>query len=154
MVVAGHSSTGGGAEAMFDEARKRRQALMGASGARALFKNGRVASIAAFATIGGLLYGYNQGVFSGLLAMPAFGKRRSISTTAMHKITKNRHQRLYRQPHPERLVDFDSGARCLGWHASIWLRRGSLLAQVWHSHCQQCLHPRCRYSSVLYGRWS
>ena len=78
MVVAGPTSAAG-AQAMFDEARKRRQALMGASGARALFKNGRVASIAAFATIGGVLYGYNQGMFSGILAMPAFGKRKSAS---------------------------------------------------------------------------
>lgn len=51
----------GGNEVIFEEALKRRQALMGASGARAFFKNIRVASIAAFACIGGVLYGYNQG---------------------------------------------------------------------------------------------
>lgn len=73
MVIAAVSSAGG-AQAGMVAARKRRQALMGASGARAFFKNGRVASIAAFATIGGVLYGYNQGMFSGILAMPAFGK--------------------------------------------------------------------------------
>lgn len=33
---------------------------MGASGARALVKNWKVARIAAFACIGGVLYGYNQ----------------------------------------------------------------------------------------------
>lgn len=62
---------GKGAE-IYDEALHRRQALMGASGARALLKNSRVFAIASFACIGGVLYGYNQGMFSGVLAMPAF----------------------------------------------------------------------------------
>ncbi|PSN65211.1 general substrate transporter [Corynespora cassiicola Philippines] len=65
---------GGGTQAAFNEALERRQALMGASGARALLKNWKVARIAAFACIGGVLYGYNQGMFSGILAMPSFGK--------------------------------------------------------------------------------
>ncbi|CAG7561864.1 unnamed protein product [Fusarium equiseti] len=56
----------------YDAALQRRQALMGASGARALVKNWKVARIAAFACIGGILYGYNQGMFSGILTMPAF----------------------------------------------------------------------------------
>ena len=47
---------------------------MGASGPAALVKNFRVFAIAAFACIGGVLYGYNQGMFSGVLAMPAFQK--------------------------------------------------------------------------------
>ena len=70
---------GGGAEATaaYDAALQRRQALMGDSGARALVKNWKVARIAAFACIGGVLYGYNQGMFSGILAMPSFGKRTS-----------------------------------------------------------------------------
>ncbi|CAM1508749.1 Fc.00g055970.m01.CDS01 [Cosmosporella sp. VM-42] len=63
------SSTG-----IYDAALQRRQDLMGTSGARALVKNFKVARIAAFACIGGVLYGYNQGMFSGILAMPAFGK--------------------------------------------------------------------------------
>jgi hypothetical protein len=54
---------------------QRRQALMGASGPRALVKNFKVFSIALFACLGGVLYGYNQGMFSGILAMPSFGKR-------------------------------------------------------------------------------
>jgi MFS family permease len=45
---------------------------MGSSGPAALLKNGRVFLIAMFACIGGLLYGYNQGVFSGVLTMPSF----------------------------------------------------------------------------------
>ncbi|TQN69833.1 Major facilitator-type transporter ecdD, partial [Colletotrichum shisoi] len=62
--------------AAYDAALQRRQALMGASGARALVKNWKVARIAAFACIGGVLYGYNQGMFSGILAMPSFEKRK------------------------------------------------------------------------------
>ncbi|KAH6645480.1 general substrate transporter [Truncatella angustata] len=58
--------------AVYDAALKRRQNLMGASGPAALVKNLRVFSIAAFACIGGVLYGYNQGMFSGVLAMPSF----------------------------------------------------------------------------------
>jgi hypothetical protein len=55
---------------------QRRQALMGASGPRALVKNFKVFRIALFACLGGVLYGYNQGMFSGILAMPSFGKRK------------------------------------------------------------------------------
>lgn len=57
----------------FDAAMIRRQELMGASGPRALVKNGKVFLIALFACLGGVLYGYNQGMFSGILAMPSFG---------------------------------------------------------------------------------
>ncbi|RMJ18106.1 hypothetical protein CDV36_002197 [Fusarium kuroshium] len=62
------------ATATYDAALQRRQALMGASGARALIKNFKVFRIAAFACIGGILYGYNQGMFSGILTMASFGK--------------------------------------------------------------------------------
>ncbi|KAH7312529.1 general substrate transporter [Stachybotrys elegans] len=57
---------------MASAALERRKGLMGKSGARALVKNWKVFRIAAFACIGGVLYGYNQGMFSGVLAMPAF----------------------------------------------------------------------------------
>lgn len=75
-----HISTMGAApisdgNAVYDAVLHRRQALMGASGARALVKNFRVFAIASFACIGGVLYGYNQGMFSGVLAMPAFKER-------------------------------------------------------------------------------
>jgi hypothetical protein len=61
---------------VYDIALKRRQALMGPSGPMALAKNFRVFSIALFACIGGLLYGYNQGVFSGVLTMTNFMDRK------------------------------------------------------------------------------
>ncbi|RYP09339.1 hypothetical protein DL764_001386 [Monosporascus ibericus] len=65
--------TGGDAGAgVYDAALKRRQDMMGASGPMALIKNFKVFRVALFACIGGVLYGYNQGMFSGILAMPAF----------------------------------------------------------------------------------
>lgn len=67
-----------GGNAAYDAALQRRNALMGESGARALVKNWKVARVAAFACIGGILYGYNQGMFSGILAMPSFEKREYI----------------------------------------------------------------------------
>ncbi|KAI0380293.1 general substrate transporter [Hypomontagnella monticulosa] len=67
MVAGGDSGA-----ATYDAALKRRQAMMGASGPMALVKNFKVFRIALFACIGGILYGYNQGMFSGVLAMPAF----------------------------------------------------------------------------------
>jgi sugar porter (SP) family MFS transporter len=66
---------GGGGDigaGVFDAALHKRQAMMGKSGPSALVKNFKVFRIAAFACIGGVLYGYNQGMFSGVLAMPAF----------------------------------------------------------------------------------
>ena len=59
----------------YDAVLEKRQKLMGASGARALVKNFKVFRIAAFACIGGVLYGYNQGMFSGMLAMQSFKQR-------------------------------------------------------------------------------
>ena len=68
--------SGGGTVGMYDVSLKRRQALMGSSGLTAIVKNGKVFAIAMFACIGGLLYGYNQGVLGGILAMPNFNARR------------------------------------------------------------------------------
>ena len=56
-----------------DTALARRQALTGASGPMALVKNIKVFGIACFACLGGFVYGYNQGVFSGILTMTSFG---------------------------------------------------------------------------------
>jgi MFS family permease len=53
----------------------RRKALQGQSGWVGLTHNGRVFAIAVFASLGGLLYGYNQGVFSGILSMASFTSR-------------------------------------------------------------------------------
>ncbi|KAJ8521922.1 hypothetical protein ONZ45_g1444 [Pleurotus djamor] len=53
-------------------AAERRKALAGQSGWAGLVHNRRVLAIAIFASLGGLLYGYNQGVFSGVLPMESF----------------------------------------------------------------------------------
>lgn len=69
---------GGGGDVgarVYNAALSRRQALMGASEPAALLKNFRVFNIAAFACIGGVLHGYNQGMFSAVLNMPAFELR-------------------------------------------------------------------------------
>lgn len=70
--------------AVYDVALKRRQNMMGASGPMALVKNFKVFRIALFACIGGILYGYNQGMFSGVLAMPAFKARKYFSFLAIY----------------------------------------------------------------------
>ncbi|EKM58322.1 uncharacterized protein PHACADRAFT_252546 [Phanerochaete carnosa HHB-10118-sp] len=56
-------------------ASSRRKALQGKSGWAGLMHNARVFLIAVFASLGGLLYGYNQGVFSGVLDMKNFDNR-------------------------------------------------------------------------------
>jgi MFS family permease len=56
-----------------DAALQHRMALAGAGGPKTILKNLRVFGVACFACIGGLLYGYNQGVFSGVLTMTSFG---------------------------------------------------------------------------------
>jgi len=73
-----------GAGGFYDAALHKRQAMMGKSGPSALIKNFRVFRIAAFACIGGVLYGYNQGMFSGVLAMPSFNSRTFPPTLPAH----------------------------------------------------------------------
>jgi hypothetical protein len=66
----------GGAASQFDTAAlERRKELTGGTGPLALLKNAKVFGIACFACLGGLLYGYNQGVFSGVLVMKNFVAR-------------------------------------------------------------------------------
>jgi len=81
-----------GTASQFDEgALARRRALAGASGPAALVKNIKVFSIACFACLGGLLYGYNQGVFSGVLTMHNFGDRKfPVYTSFTRPMTKDR----------------------------------------------------------------
>jgi hypothetical protein len=74
---------GGGASEFEAAALARRKALDGASGPMALVKNLKVFGIACFACLGGLLYGYNQGVFSGVLTMTSFKERKSITATTL-----------------------------------------------------------------------
>ena len=65
---------GRGPSVVADDAVEKRMALTKqVSGPMLLVQNIRVFGIASFACIGGLLYGYNQGVFSGVLTMNSFG---------------------------------------------------------------------------------
>ncbi|EIN04886.1 general substrate transporter [Punctularia strigosozonata HHB-11173 SS5] len=57
------------------ETARLRRRLVGQSGWAGLVANQRVFFIAVFASLGGLLYGYNQGVFSGVLSMTSFDNR-------------------------------------------------------------------------------
>jgi hypothetical protein len=67
----------GGGNELEAAALARRQAFQVKSGPAALVKNLKVFGIACFACLGGLLYGYNQGVFSGVLVMTSFKERKS-----------------------------------------------------------------------------
>lgn len=67
-------------------ASKHRRALAGQSGWAGLVHNRRVFAIAVFASLGGLLYGYNQGVFSGVLGMYTFDQR--MASAVLHTGTK------------------------------------------------------------------
>ena len=93
----------------FDQAAlARRQALQGAAGPAALVKNAKVFGIACFACLGGLLYGYNQGVFSGVLAMKSFNHSEYTSfLMAEGTSTDKRHRdgHLHLRPDQEGLVD-------------------------------------------------
>ncbi|KAH8929561.1 general substrate transporter [Atractiella rhizophila] len=63
---------GGNVARIADHTAARRQALAGPPGFKGIVHNGKVFLIALFASLGGLLYGYNQGVFSGVLVMHNF----------------------------------------------------------------------------------
>ena len=85
-----------GAASQFDQAAlQRRQELTGVAGPLALLRNAKVFGIACFACIGGLLYGYNQGVFSGVLTMNNFGKRKIKPSQHFQYITYRRQTWAY-----------------------------------------------------------
>ncbi|KAJ6119156.1 hypothetical protein N7523_003436 [Penicillium sp. IBT 18751x] len=51
---------------------QRRAQLAGPSGVKGLLSNLRIFAIAVFASLGGFVYGYNQGMFGQILNMPSF----------------------------------------------------------------------------------
>lgn len=78
----------GTASQLNQAALERRVALQGKAGPMALVRNANVFGIACFACLGGLLYGYNQGVFSGVLVMDSFSDRKLADTkTRCHALT-------------------------------------------------------------------
>lgn len=66
--------TGGLGGAIDNEIHAKRAALAAKPGAVGLIKNGRTTAIAVFASMGGLIYGYNQGMFGQVLSMNSFGR--------------------------------------------------------------------------------
>jgi len=72
---------------LFDEATVQRRLSLArtSSGPAALIQNFRVFLIASFACIGGMLYGYNQGVFSGVLTMTRFNAHMGVYTSNQTK---------------------------------------------------------------------
>ncbi|KAJ5495015.1 hypothetical protein N7539_000131 [Penicillium diatomitis] len=70
----GHGTAPVGGGDPHDLSAKRRQ-YAGESGFKGLISNGRTFAIALFASLGGLVYGYNQGMFSSILTMHAFQNR-------------------------------------------------------------------------------
>lgn len=65
---------GGMGGAVENELQQKRAALAAKPGAVGLIKNARTTAIAVFASMGGLIYGYNQGMFGQVLSMNSFGK--------------------------------------------------------------------------------
>ncbi|KAK9455666.1 general substrate transporter [Dipodascopsis uninucleata] len=53
---------------------ERRSRLAGPSGLKGLMYNGSIFAIAVFASLGGMVYGYNQGMFGQILNMTSFAK--------------------------------------------------------------------------------
>ncbi|CDR99983.1 hypothetical protein [Sporisorium scitamineum] len=56
-----------------------RLSMVGATGAAGLVKNARTFSIAVFASMGGLIYGYNQGMFGQILSMHSFSEASGVT---------------------------------------------------------------------------
>jgi hypothetical protein len=61
----------------------------GKQGWRGLFNNGKVIAITVFASLGGVLYGYNQGVFGQVQVMESFEWRyRDTVSDTYHRARK------------------------------------------------------------------
>ncbi|KAF9886813.1 hypothetical protein FE257_011060 [Aspergillus nanangensis] len=71
--------------AMDAAAEIRKAKLRSSSGMAGLIQNRKVFGIALFACLGGLLYGYNQGVFSGVLTMYSFEQHMGDAVTNQTK---------------------------------------------------------------------
>ncbi|KAF7588630.1 hypothetical protein BBP40_005441 [Aspergillus hancockii] len=77
---------GGDASAAMDAAAQiRKDNLKNSSGLAGLIQNRKVFGVALFACLGGLLYGYNQGVFSGVLTMYSFEQHMGDAVTNQTK---------------------------------------------------------------------
>ncbi|KAJ1024128.1 hypothetical protein NDA16_002967 [Ustilago loliicola] len=71
--------TSGGANAGVAQAlANHRLSMVGATGSKGLIKNARTFAIAVFASMGGLIYGYNQGMFGQILSMHSFSEASGV----------------------------------------------------------------------------
>jgi hypothetical protein len=124
----------GGGSSFEQIALQRRLALQGTSGPAALVKNAKVFGIACFACLGGLLYGYNQGVFSGVLTMRSFDNREHSRPCKVALLTLLRHGSLGVQLDQERMAYGDLGTRSLGRLPVLWFCRRDSQPQVCNPH--------------------
>ena len=144
----------------YDVALNRRKALMGDSGPMALVQNFRVFGIACFACIGGLLYGYNQGVFSGVLTMNNFMDRkdRIYPWSTRISLTCCRYGRLRLQtrsrPNSQRMAHLYFGTRRLGWNTAVRLLGWAVLEEDQHHHRYRRLHHWCCCTDHRCRRWA
>lgn len=135
-----------------DVALKRRMALAGSSGPMAAFHNLRVVGIAMFACLGGLLYGYNQGVFSGMLYPPMY----MVCTFLIgdrcpdHDCIRQPHGRLHTGFHQKGLADLDLGIGCLVWNTVLGILGRGAEPKICDFDQYRYLHSGCCYS--MYSR--
>ena len=116
----------------------RRMMLATKVGPAGLVANKRVFFTALFACLGGLLYGYNQGVFSGVLAMHSFKRHVNLPF-------------LYKPRLKELMVRYRWVIRC-----QIHQRRDGLLRSwslvLGQEHCCPGFWPRCCLGSMRFLR--
>jgi len=132
----------------------RRKALSGASGPLALLKNARVFGIACFACLGGLLYGYNQGVFSGVLTMTAFKIHMGDYIEDQQKLTWNSSKQGWLVSILELGAWF--GTMYSGFLAEIFSRKYAILMSVGIfiiGVVVQCTAATAGHSAILGGRF-
>ena len=82
-------------------------------------------------------------MFSGILAMPAFGKRefllskRSKGRNMAVLITGVRYGRIHRKPYPQRLAHGHSGTGSLGRRRPLRRHCRDIFAEIRYSDCHQ-----------------
>lgn len=126
------------------------RALTATTGPLVLFDNLKVFGIACFACLGGLLYGYNQGVFSGVLTMTSFKERTFTHPQLFSRVE-------YWLLHPADMEDYAEDKAGLGaWLGVITsgFVAESLSRKIRHPcECVHLHHWGC-YSSYGHHRWS
>jgi hypothetical protein len=145
-------------EASQAAATARRLMLATKVGPAGLIANQRVFFTAMFACLGGLLYGYNQGVFSGVLAMHSFEEHVSQSPPSEHLISGTDDSwadgRCSDKLDKEGMAHRYSRARCLGRHVVVGNPSRDVVAEICNSYERGDFHPRCYYPDHRGGWWA